>query len=132
MFQFANATSIITKNTTWDERDLAMKKGEKKLNNQNVKKYSTDPQARFGYKGKSKFWYGSKGHVGVDMSSGLIESIAVTPANISDQEGFQHVCPRDGQMVFADKVYFLKKAQDAMPHRQASSGAILKTALLTC
>ena len=126
MFQFVDATSIITKYTTWDERDLAIKKGEEALNNQNVKKYSADPQARFGCKGKSKFWYGYKGHVGVDMGSGLIERVAVTPANISDQEGFKHVCPRDGQMVFADKAYCLKKAQEAMVHRNAASGAILR------
>ena len=37
------------------------------------------------------------------MGSGLIERIAVTPANISDQEGFERVCPRGGEMVFADK-----------------------------
>ena len=60
------------------------------------------------------------------MGSGLIERVAVTPANISDQEGFKHVCPRDGQMVFADKAYCLKKAQEAMVHRNAASGAILR------
>jgi IS5 family transposase len=65
VFHFADATSIITKNTTWAERDKAIKKGEDALNNQNIKKYSADPQARFGCKGKSKFWYGYKGHVGV-------------------------------------------------------------------
>ena len=131
MFQFADATSIITKNTTWDERDCALKKGEDALNNQNVKKYSADPQARFGCKGKSKFWYGYKGHIGVDMGSGLIERIAVTPANISDQEGFRHVCPRNGQMVFADKAYCLKKAQEAIVHREASSGAILRQNMIS-
>ena len=70
------------------------------LNNSNVKKYSADTQARFGCKGRSKFWYGYKGHIRVDMSSGLIERAAVTLANISDQEGFKHICPREGQMVF--------------------------------
>jgi IS5 family transposase len=126
MFQFADATSIITKNTTWDERDLAIKKGEEALNNRNIKKHAADPQARFGCKGKGKFWYGYKGHVGVDMGSGLIERVAVTPANISDQEGFKHICPREGQMVFADKAYCLKKAQDAMFHIGATSAAILR------
>jgi IS5 family transposase len=126
MFQFVDATTIITKNSTWDERDSALKKGEKALNNQTVKKYSSDPQARFGCKGKSTFWFGYKGHVGIDMGSGLIERIAVTPANISDQEGVKHVCPRDGQMIFADKAYCLKKAHAAIRHRNASSAAILK------
>lgn len=126
VFHFVDATSIVTKNTTWAERDKAIKQGEEALNNSNVKKYSADPQARFGCKGKSKFWFGYKGHVGVDMGSGLIESAAVTEANISDQAGFKTICPRDGQMVFGDKSYCLKPAQEAMAIRGAVSGAILK------
>ena len=126
VFHFADATAIVTKNTTWSERDKAIKEGEEALNNTNVKKYSADPQARFGCKGKSKFWFGYKGHVGVDMGSGLIERAALTPANVSDQSGFKSICPRDGQMVFADKAYCLKPAQWAMTVRGAVSGAILK------
>lgn len=126
VFQFADATRIITKNTTWQERDKAIKDGEEALSNRNIKKYSADPQARFGCKEKSKFWFGYKGHVGVDMGSGLIESIAATPANVSDQSGFQHVCPKDGQMVFGDKAYCLKPAQEAMKKNGAFSAAILR------
>ena len=80
VFHFVDATSIVTKNTTWEERDKAIKEGEEALNNANVKKYSADPQARFGCKGKSKFWFGYKGHVGIDMGSGLIESAALNRA----------------------------------------------------
>mgnify|MGYP003334779111 FL=1 len=126
VFHFVDATAIVTKNTTWAERDKAIKEGEEALNNTNVKKYSADPQARFGCKGRSKFWFGYKGHVGVDMGSGLIESAALTPANISDQAGFKHICPRGGEMVFGDKSYCLKPAQIAMAIRGAVSGAILK------
>jgi len=54
--------------------------------------------------GKS-FGMGNKSHVSVDMGSGLIESIAATPANVSDQAGFKHVCPKHNEMVFADKAY---------------------------
>ena len=126
VFHFVDATSIITKNTTWSERDKAIKEGEDALNNTNAKKYSADPQARFGCKGKSKFWFGYKGHIGVDMGSGLIESAAITPGNVSDQGGFKHICPREGQMVFGDKAYCLKPAQDTMKKRGAISAAILK------
>jgi IS5 family transposase len=126
VFHFVDATSIVTKHTTWAERDRAIKKGEEALNNGNVKKYSADPQARFGCKGKSKFWFGYKGHVGVDMGSGLIESAALTPANVSDQAGFKSICPRNGQMVFGDKSYCLKPAQIIMKARGAISAAILK------
>lgn len=126
VFRFADATAIITKQTTWDERDRALKDGEAALNNRNVKTYSADSHARFGCKGTSKFWFGYKGHVSVDMGSNMIESIAATPANISDQAGFAHVVPRDGEMVFADKAYCLAKAQQAMASRGATSAAILK------
>ena len=126
VFHFVDATSIVTKNTTWAERDKAIKDGEDALNNDNVKKYSADPQARFGCKGKSKFWFGYKGHIGADMGSGLIESASLTPANISDQAGFKSICPRDGQMVFGDKSYCLKPAQIVMKARAAISAAILK------
>ena len=126
VFRFADATAVITKQTTWEERDRALAKGEEALNNQNVEKYSADSDARFGCKGKSKFWFGYKGHVCADMGSGLIERIAATPANISDQEGFAHVCPRNGEMTFGDKAYCLSKAQDAMKKRGAHTAAILK------
>lgn len=126
VFRFADATAVITKETTWAERDKALAEGESALNNSNVKKYSADPEARFGCKGRSKFWFGYKGHVSVDMGSGLIERIAATPANVSDQEGFSKVCPRGGEMVFGDKAYCLAKAQAAMKKRGAKSAAILK------
>ena len=125
-FRFADATAIITKQTTWEERDKALEVGEEALNNQNIKKYSADTEARFGCKGSSKFWFGYKGHVSVDMGSNMIERIAATPANISDQEGFARVCPKDGEMVFGDKAYCLSKAQSAMKQCGATSAAILK------
>ncbi len=86
-------------------------------------------EARFGCKGKSKFWFGYKGHVSVDMGLMLIERIAATPANISDQAGFAQVCPRSGEMVFADKAYCLKPAQTAMKKRGAHSAAMLRNTM---
>lgn len=130
VFYFVDATSIVTKNTPWAERDKALKKGEEALNNENVKKYSADPQARFGCKGKSKFWFGYKGHIGAHMGSGLIESAALTQANISDHAGFTSICPRDGQMVLGDKSYCLKPAQISMKARGAISAAILKHTMI--
>ena len=100
--------------------------GRISINNRTVKQYSADKQARFGCKGKQKFWFGYKGHVGVDMRSGLIEKAAVTPANVSDQAGFKSICPRDGQLVFGDKAYCLKAATDEMTRRGVTCGAILR------
>ncbi|MFH1846492.1 MAG: transposase [Candidatus Omnitrophota bacterium] len=125
IFTFVDASTIVSKNTTWDERDKAIKEGEDKLNNKNIDKYSADKDARFGCKGKDKFWYGYKRHASVDMTSGLIKKVAVTPENVTDQAGLEHVCP-DGGMVFADKQYCCKRAQIIMKSKGCHSGAILK------
>ena len=61
------------------------------LNNENISKYSRDPQAKIGCKGKNKFWYGYKKHVSVDMQSGLINKVDITAANVTDAQGFKHV-----------------------------------------
>lgn len=129
VFTFSDSSTIKTKETTWGERDKALEEGEEALNNKNVDKYSADKDARFGCKGKDKFWFGYKKHTSVDMGSGLIKDIAVTPANTTDQEGFKHICP-DGGMVFADKQYSCKKAQNEMKANNCHSGAILKNNML--
>ena len=59
------------------------------------------------------------------MSSGLINKIAVTPANVSDQEGLKYICPNSG-MVFADKQYCCRRAQEIMAAKNCHSGAIVK------
>ena len=125
VFSFVDSGEIKVKEERWAERDKAIKEGEESLNNSNVEKYSADKEARFGCKGKKKFWFGYKRHVSVDMGSGLIREVAVTPANVTDQVGLEYVCP-DGGMVFADKQYCCKKAQTIMERRGCHSGAILK------
>jgi IS5 family transposase len=125
VFTFVDATAIKAKETTWEQRDKALSAGEEKLNNSNVENYSADKDARFGCKGKSKFWYGYKKHVSVDMGSGLISKVAVTPANVPDQDGLVLICPQEG-MVFGDKAYCLSTAQQAMKENGCHSGAILK------
>ncbi len=125
VFTFADSSAIKAKETTWEQRDKAIQEGEKTLNNENVGKYSADKDARFGSKGKKKFWYGYKRHQSVDMGSGLITKVTVTPANVSDEEGFKHICP-EGGMVFADKAYCLKDAQQEMRAHGCHSGAIMK------
>jgi len=125
VFTFVDASKIISKQTTWEQRDKAIKEGEEKLNNKNVSKYSADKDARFGCNGKNKFWYGFKRHKSVDMGSGLIKKVAVTPANVSDADALKHICPEEG-MVFADKGYCTAKAQKVMKAKKCHSGAIMK------
>lgn len=125
VFTFVDATAIKAKETTWAERDKALAQGEEKLNNSNIDDYSADKDARFGCKGKDKFWFGYKAHTSVDMGSGLIKSVAVTPANVPDQDGLKLICP-DGGMVIGDKAYCLKSAREAMAVKGCHSGAVMR------
>lgn len=109
LFVFVDASKIITKNTTWHERDKAIKEGEEKLNNENIEKYSKDKEARFGCNGKNKFWFGYKRHKSVDMSSGLISNIFATPANVLDQQGLKYICPNDA-IIFGDKKLLFRRS----------------------
>ncbi|WCR56623.1 transposase [Rickettsia asembonensis] len=40
-------------------------------------------------------WFYKK-HVSVDIQSGMINKVAVTPANVTDSKGFKHVMPHSG------------------------------------
>ena len=125
VFTFVDATKLVSKMSTWDERDKAIKAGEEKFNNAVAKKYAKDKEARFGCKGKNKFWFGHKRHVSVDMSNGLINKTAITPANVPDHKGLKHVCPRQGY-VLGDKGYSPKESQSEIKKRGCHSGVILK------
>jgi IS5 family transposase len=125
VFTFVDATKLVSKMSTWDERDKAIRAGEEKFNNAVAKKYAKDKEARFGCKGKNKFWFGHKRHVSVDMSNGLINKVAVTPANVSDHKGLRHICPRQGY-VLGDKGYSPKESQNEIKRRGCHSGVILK------
>ncbi len=125
IFSFVDASTIKTKETTWKERDKALEEGEDNLNNKNIGDYSADKQARFGCKGKDKFWFGYKRNLCADMQQGLIVKLAVTPANVPDQQAFKHICPGQG-MVFGDKAYCLRPAQEVMENKGCHSGAIMK------
>lgn len=125
VFSFVDASHLITKANLWKERDAAIKQKYDKLNNEVLPKVATDRQARVGCKGKEKFWYGYKKHASVDMQSGLINKIAVTPANVTDAQGMKHVCPNGGS-IYADKGYCTAPAQKAAKRRSCYLRAIKK------
>lgn len=104
VFTFVDAAHLIAKANLWEERDRAIQEKYEKLNNEVLPKVAHDRQARIGCKGKEKYWYGYKQHTSVDMQSGLINKVAITPANVTDAQGFKHVCPKQGG-VYADKGY---------------------------
>ncbi len=112
IFTFVDASHLVSKAKLWKERDAAIKKKYEKLNNEVLPKVANDKQARIGCKGKDKFWYGFKKHVSVDMQSGMINKVAVTPANVIDAKGLKHVCPNQGA-VYGDKGYCTAPAKRA-------------------
>lgn len=104
VFTFIDATALVSKLSLWEERDKAISAGYEKLNNEVLPEIAADPQAKIGAKSRKNFWYGFKKHVAVDMQSGMITRVAVTPANVADADGAKHVMPRSGAAC-ADKGY---------------------------
>jgi IS5 family transposase len=134
VFSFVDASELHARVDVWKARDKAIADsknnetdddGNPTMNNKNAKDYTSDPEARYGCKGKNRIWFGYKRHVSVDMSHGLIHSVAVTPANLPDSKGLKYVCPNGG-MVFGDKAYSECPAQEALKRRGCFSGVILK------
>ncbi|MEA1909740.1 MAG: transposase [Patescibacteria group bacterium] len=125
VFTFIDASSVVTKTALWKERDEAIKAGEEKLNNLVVNKYSKDKQAKWGAKNKNNIWFGYKRHCSVDMRFGLINKLALTPANVLDPHALKSICPKQG-MVFMDKLYDTKKSNQILKANHCASGIIRK------
>ncbi len=125
VFTFVDASQLVSKLTTWDDRDKAIQMGLEEFNNQTASKVAVDPQARFGCKGGSKYWYGYKEHVSVDMQSGLINKIAATSAEVTDAQGIKHVCPKGGA-VYADKGYCVSPAPSTLKRNGCHDATIKK------
>lgn len=124
-FSFVDATAIVTKTALWEERDRALVTGEQALNNRNVTKFAADRQARYGAKGKNKYWFGYKRHQCVDMRQGFVTKVAVTPANVLDDQAAKHVTPRTG-MAFEDKGYDTPLGRRALAAKGIHAGIIRK------
>lgn len=122
-FKFVDATALISRFNLWEQRDEAIKAGYDKLNNENIEQFAADKDAKIGAKTANKFWYGFKKHVCVDMKSGMIENVDVTPANITDADGAALVLPKTG-IIFADKGYV--GAIDEINRRNLVSRVILR------
>lgn len=72
---------LVSKLTTWNNRDKAIKLSLQKFKNKTAGKVATDKQARFGCKGQNKYWHEYKELASVNMQSGLINKIAATSAD---------------------------------------------------
>ena len=104
VFTFVDSSALVSKLNLWEERDRAIAEGYEKLNNAVLPKVSADPEAKIGAKSDNKFWYGFKKHTAVDMQSGMITKVSVTPANVPDAAHAKHILPSSGA-VAGDKGY---------------------------
>jgi len=59
------------------------------------------------------------------MTYGFVTKVAMTPAHVTDAAALRSVCPDSG-MVFADKAYCTKQAQQALKAKGCVSGVIKK------
>jgi IS5 family transposase len=125
VFKFIDASAIVSKTALWEERDKAIKNGEEKLNNQNVEKYAADKDARWGAKSKTNIWFGYKKHHNVDMRFGLIDKLAVTPANVLDWKALENIITKNA-MPFMDKLYDCQKSYAVLKANYCHSGIIKK------
>lgn len=125
VFKFIDASAIVSKTALWDERDQAIKAGEEKLNNVNVKNYAADQDARWGAKSKNKIWFGYKRHHNVDMRFGLIDRLCATPANILDFQALEKICPKNC-MTFLDKLYDTRNTDLILKINNCAIGTIRK------
>ena len=125
VFSFIDASHLIAKAALWTERDNAIKMKHRQLNNAVLPKVAYDKQARIGCKGKRKYWYGYKKHACVDMQSGLMNKVAITPANVTDSKGMKHVCPGSGA-IYADKGYCDKHSKKVAAQKECYLRAIKK------
>jgi transposase, IS5 family len=125
VFKFIDASAIITKTALWEEQDKAIADGKEKLNNAIVNKYSADKEAKWGAKSKKNIWFGYKRHHSTDMRFGMIDKVAVTPANIPDFKAIRHISPSEG-MAFLDKGYDYEEARNELENHGCHAGIIRK------
>lgn len=125
VFTFVDASSLVTKMALWEERDQAIKEGEKKLNNLVVSRYAADKDAKWGAKSKNNIWFGYKRHAAVDMRHGLISQTMVTPANVPDFKVLGQICPYK-QAVFLDKLYDCQPANQVLLRHNCHAATIRK------
>lgn len=125
IFTFVDASHLITKANLWNERDKAIAKKYEKLNNEVLPKVAYDKEAKIGCKGKKKYWYGYKKHVSVDMRHGLINKVAITPANETDAQGLERICPNQGAVI-GDKGYCTNPAIKTIKKKGCHDATIKK------
>ncbi|HYE37751.1 IS5 family transposase [Methylocaldum sp.] len=77
---------------------------------------SRDPEMRQTKKG-NQWYFGMKVHVGADINSGLVQTVSVTPANVSDISQLPNLLREDDRAILGDAGYvnnaFKRAAREA-------------------
>jgi IS5 family transposase len=87
---------------------------------------SPDKDARYGYKGKNKPFYGYKAHASLDSDSELITRVKTTPGNVFDGKEFPGLIEDKAKMPTADKGYDSKKNHRLLKKKGITSAIIPK------
>ena len=82
-----------------------------------------DTDAKWASKGRKRH-FGYKGHVGVDLESGIIRKAKLTAANVYDGFEFEAMLSKDEEWAFADKAYD-SKTSDALLEKQGIKNGVL-------
>lgn len=115
-FTFVDTSAVVSKIALWEERDKAIAEGLERLNNSNVEKFAADKDARFGAKSKSKFWFGYKNGIAVDMKNGIITKVKAKQANINDDKAIEDILPPSGA-VLGDKGFDTEEVRKTLADR---------------
>ncbi|MGH6644310.1 MAG: IS5 family transposase [Bradyrhizobium sp.] len=73
----------------------------------------TDPEASWAKKGHTRY-FGYKGHVAVDLGSGIIRRCILTTAKVADTTAADALVMGDERAVYADKAYDTKARRTAL------------------
>lgn len=113
---------IVRKGTLVDATlvEAAVKKPDQKEDG-SAGESETDKEAKWSMQGKKRC-FGYKGHVGVDMKSGLIRKVKLTAANVYEGDVFRELVIGDEEWAIADKAYESQKNYDFLKEKGVNSG----------
>ena len=87
---------------------------------------SPDKDARYGYKGKEKPFFGYKAHASIDSDSELITKLDTTSGNTHDGKEFPKVVDTQSRMTTADKAYDSNQNHRLLKRKRTTSAIIIK------
>jgi len=107
--------------------DATIVQSSRRQNKAEVDKQSPqkDKDAHSARKG-DKYFYGYKGHVGVDYGSQIIRKAEFTPANVHDSSMYDVLLSGDERSVFADKAYSKQSRKKALRENEIYCGILDK------